>query len=186
MLSVGLILIAATSSAIAQQLSPETARSIGACADPSKLEKLCVDVLEKRSAPDASPYQYYYEMRIHEAACADPEKDSEEVVARKIRHMWSSLRSHLRCNTTDFEIPRGSVLKYAIRMKAFDLITQAAGAWRVELNWVDDSDGRTLLDYVEVEIARNAGNNVEPILKNYYRILRNAGARHRIELGTAK
>lgn len=152
------------------------------CADKAKLEKICLDVLSKSSAPDESPFQYSYEMKLHAAACANPEIENEEAVNRKIRAMWKRLENDLICNTTDFDVPRGSILKYAVKMRAFDLVSQAAESWKVNLNRVDEADGRTLLDYVRSEIEKNKGTNLEPVLKGYYKVLQRSGAKHKAEL----
>lgn len=156
--------------------------AMSGCADASKLRGICLTVMDKRAAAHDSPYMYEYERMIHEAACADPEKDSEEIVYKKIRTMWSKLDKELKCDTANWEVSRGGILKYAVKMQAFDLISSAAELWELNLNTTDPSDDRTLLDYVEHEIKRNKGNRFEPILKGYYTILRKAGAKHKKEL----
>jgi len=156
--------------------------AMSGCADASKLVGICLDVLDKSSAPVDSPYMYNYDKKIHEAACADPEKDSEEIVNKKIRNMWSKLDKDLKCDRANWEVPKGGILKYAVKMQAFDLISSAAEIWKLDLNITDPTDDRTLLDYVEHEINRNKGDRLERILKGYYQILRKAGAKHKKEL----
>lgn len=175
-------LMAVVDTCVATPVTIEEARRIGACADASKLEKICLAITDKTAAPDESPLQYRYEEKLYAAACADPKRDSPAVVAKKIRFMWGKLTPNLRCARVDFDVSNGSILKYAVRMKAFDLIDQAAKTWQVDLNVVDSSDRRTLLDYVQKEMDRNRGTSLEDVLRNYYELLRGHGARHLSEL----
>ena len=54
--------------------------------------------------------------------------------------------------------------------------------WKVNLNKVDKTDGRTVLDYIKDQIERNKGLATEPVLQGYYNQLKKAGAKHRVEL----
>lgn len=194
-----LLLLAVSLQGFAKELPPEDcaedsavekhAKSIlkvtsamSGCADASKLVGICGDVFQQSQASHDTPYMYEYERKLHEAACADPEKDSEEIVNKKLQNMWIKLDKNLKCDTANWEVPKGNILKYAIKVKSFDLITSAAELWHVNLNSIDSTDSRTLLDYVESEMERNKGDRLEGVLKGYYKILRNAGAKHRKEL----
>ena len=156
--------------------------AMSGCADASKLRGICGDVFQQSKAPRESPFMYQYEIKLHQAACADPEKDSEEIVNKKLQNMWIKLDKELKCDTANWEVANGNILKYAIAVKSFDLITSAAELWHVNLNSIDSTDSRTLLDYVESEMQRNKGDRMEDVLKGYYKILRKAGAKHRKEL----
>ena len=152
----------------------------GGCAKAEKLNNLCVDIAERVEEPIESPFAYRYERLVHEAACADPEKDSEDLINRKIQSMWVKLDP--KCNNANFDVPRGSVLKYSILTRNYDFISLAAEIWKVNLNAIDPSDNRTLLDYIQKEAERNKGTKAETILKGYYKTLRELGAKHRSEL----
>lgn len=152
----------------------------GGCAKAEKLDNLCVDIAERVEEPIESPFAYRYERLVHEAACADPEKDSEDLINRKIQSMWVKLDP--KCNNANFDVPRGSVLKYSILTRNYDFISLAAEIWKVNLNAIDPSDNRTLLDYIQKEAERNKGTKAETILKGYYKTLRDLGAKHRNEL----
>lgn len=97
---------------------------------------------------------------IHEAACADPKTETEEVVRRKIQKMWSLYEDHFHCSTFTFNVSAGSAMKYAAHR-------------------------RTLLDYVKDEMSRT-GKVGERKYKSYYTRLRKAGAKHRRELPDAE
>ncbi|HEY0914241.1 MAG TPA: hypothetical protein VGE22_05170 [Solimonas sp.] len=126
-------------------------------------------------------YQFRYQKIVSEAACAKS-SDSEAVASAKVRAMWEQFEDRLTCNHVRFDVQNGSVLKYAASARFKDLLFDAAVIWKVDLNRVDQSDGRTLLDYVGKEIEQNKGTAIEPKLKSYYDMLRTAGAKHRSEL----
>jgi hypothetical protein len=154
----------------------------GACADKDKLRGICGDILQKTNTRKGSPYMYEYERKIHEAACADLSKESEETANAKIRYMWSRLEDELTCDSMAFSVPRANILKYAVGMKSWYLVTSAAEAWQVNLNRVDQSDNATVLDYIKQQMDINKGRPLERELKSYYDLLRNHGAKHRTEL----
>ena len=152
------------------------------CPNPKKLRGLCmfVDSKEKDPSPQGR-FVWKYQRKLLEAACADPAKDSEEVIGRKISKMWKDNEAILICNNTKFDVANGSILKFAVNLK-FDEFLIDATHWKVNLNKVDEMDGRTLQDYLRAQIERNKGLPAEPTLKQYYIMLRKAGAKHKSEL----
>lgn len=154
----------------------------GPCPDPSKLLGICGDISRQSQADPEGPYEYDYEQKIYEAACADPEKPED---IKKIQTMWMKLDKNLKCQSAgDFIVGEGSVLKYAVRMQTYDLLDRAASIWKVNLNVIDGSGKHngTLLDYVQYEINEQQGKTQEMALRTYYNILRRSGAKHKSEL----
>ena len=126
-------------------------------------------------------YEFHYQKLVNEAACVDS-SDADEVRGEKIRRMWKANEDKLVCNSPRFDVQQGNVLKYAASVRFEDFLFDAAMIWKVDLNRVDPSDGRTVLDYVQKELERNKGTSVESKLRSYYDMLRTSGARHRSEL----
>lgn len=152
------------------------------CSDPKKLRGLCMNVGAFDEEPEPSGrYIWTYQRKILEAACVDLEKDSEEVIAQKISRVWNENEDSLVCSSTRFDVPRGNILKFAVNMKFTAFIGDMI-QWKVNLNKVDATDNKTVLDYIEDQIQRNKGYSVEQTLNMYYRVLREAGAKHRREL----
>ena len=152
------------------------------CPNPKKLRGLCMFVDSKEKDPNPQGrFVWKYQRKLLEAACADPAKDSEEVIGRKISKMWKDNEAILICNNTKFDVANGSILKFAVNLK-FDEFLIDATHWKVNLNKVDEMDGRTLQDYLRAQIERNKGLPAEPTLKQYYIMLRKAGAKHKSEL----
>jgi hypothetical protein len=72
-------------------------------------------------------------------------------------------------------------VKWAVSYKFYDFINDII-KWGINLNRVDEADGRTALDYALFHIQRNKGNAMEPVYQDIYDTLRKAGAKHRREL----
>src|SRR5690606_25460053 len=99
----------------------------------------------------------------------------------KIRDTWMVMEDELVCDSTQVDVLKGNILKYAVSNKFDDFIEDAI-EWKVNLNHIDHSDNRTVLDYISFHIERNKGNALEPIFNHYYKILKRSGAKHKSEL----
>jgi hypothetical protein len=153
------------------------------CPNSTDTQFLCSAVSGMLEDKDPnSNYSYKYERIIYEASCVDIVNDSEKVISQKVNKMWQKYGSSFTCNSTQFDVTDGSILKFVIKKKFSDFLFDAAQVWKIDLNQVDESDGRTLVDYVEKEIRRNKGNANEPVLKQYLKVLVDAGAKRRSEL----
>ena len=152
------------------------------CPNPKKLRGLCMFVDSKEKDPNPQGrFVWKYQRKLLEAACADPTKDSEEEIGRKIAKLWKDNEATLICNNTKFDVGNGNIIKFAVNLK-FDEFVIDVTQWGVDLNKIDEMDGRTVLDYVAMQIQENEGLASEPVLKRYYAMLKKAGAKHRVEL----
>jgi hypothetical protein len=168
-----ILLLGSALPCLAQQKAPT-------CQNGDKLPNICM-AIGTASTDNTARYQFTYQRIISDAACVTPE-DSEEEAGRKIREMWTQYEDKLICNNTRFDVQNGSMLKFAASARFEDFLFDASMIWKVNLNRVDPSDGRTVLDYVQKEIERNRGTSIESKLESYYDMLRTAGAKHRSEL----
>ena len=110
--------------------------------------------------------------------------DSIEVRKQKIQREWVDSLQNLNCSSPGFSVMNGSLTKFAI-LKNFDsFIVDIACNWQVDLNHIDEVDGRSALDYVrdERELASASGSPTANKLGSYYKIMRKSGARHAREL----
>lgn len=156
------------------------------CPNPGNLAGQCVLVNGQTLDPNPiSPkYKYLYERYFFEAACADPNVDSPEVLQRKMAAMWIKYQDMLRCTNVQFELGQGSIMKFAVAQK-FDRFIWDIVQWGVPLNLTDPNDHRTILDYTDDELAANRGNALESTLQQYHNFLVKAGAKHVSELEKA-
>lgn len=152
------------------------------CPNPKKLENICMTLPARTMDPKPKgDYVYMYQRKLLDAACVDVEKDSEEKINEKVQQMWTASADILKCESIQFDVTGGNILKYAVSTK-FDEFLDDAIYWKVNLNKVDASDQRTVLDYVKYQIEKNKGSNIESKLQHYYKILKDAGAKHKSEL----
>ena len=153
------------------------------CPNLSKLKGICVDISSKTTdLSNPEQYSYAYEKKIYEAACVDFTKDNAQIARQKLAALWDKHQDQFKCDSADFSVTQGSILKYAIEMKTYGFLDNAVKTWKLNLNYVDSSDKKTVLDYVETKLIQYRGTNAEPVLKNYYDILRRNGAKKSSEL----
>lgn len=154
------------------------------CPNLKKLDNICISINNRTKDPKPKgDYYYMYQRKMLDAACVDVEKDSEEIIGEKIRKMWDAAfaQKKLNCHSIQFYPSGGNVLKFAVSTKFNEFIEDAIW-WKVNLNFIDDVDKETVLDYVKNEIEKNKGFNIVSKLEYYYKILREAGAKHAAEL----
>lgn len=160
----------------------ELTQEVTACPNPKKLRGLCMLIDSKEKDPNPQGrFVFKYQRKFLEAACVDVKKDSEEEIAKKISKVWQENEQTLICNNTKFDVANGNIIKFAANLK-FDEFMIDMTMWKVNLNRVDEMDGRTVLDYIQTQIGRNKGLASEPVLKRYYDMMKKAGAKHKSEL----
>jgi hypothetical protein len=151
-----------------------------------RLTNICssISAFDKDPAPRGD-YSYMYQRKIYDAACVDLQKDSEALMKRKIQEMWRiderQPRPRMTCNNLQFDVAAGNILKFAVSTR-FQEFLEDAEYWGVNLNRVDASDQRTVLDYLKDELDRTSHPSTRSTLQVYYNTLRRAGAKHRAEL----
>ncbi len=144
--------------------------------DITKIQGLCRGITESELSNFGEKRMYLYEKMIYEASCGEP-TDSKDVLFAKAQQFWNSHRELLTCENGAFGSKK-NVLKYAVKMKTLLLLKRAAKDWQIDLNYADNSDQLTILDYVDVERKRLAGTEDAHELDNTYEILLSAGAKH--------
>jgi len=155
------------------------------CPDPLKLKNICMMVGNRMPAPKPhGEIVYRYQLALREAACV-AENEVPSKVSEKVRLAWQASENLLVCNSVQFDVMAGNLLKFAVSKKNDDFIDDVIG-WGVNLNRIDPSDQRTVLDYIKFHIDRNKGNELEGKFEIYYNQFRKAGAKHSSELETSR
>lgn len=149
------------------------------CPNRTKLRGLCM-LVSNRVKDSSGKNKWLYQAKLLEAACVS-ENDSEEKKNEKIRHAWTTYEEDLKCSGAQFDVTRGNILKWGVSYQFEDFIKDVL-KYKVNLNRVDESDGRTVLDYIKFHLDRNKGNGMEMYYKDYYERFRAAGAKHKSEL----
>jgi hypothetical protein len=123
---------------------------------------------------------YQYQTMLYEAAGVTPQ-DSPEVAYERTKVFLNTNAASLVCNIVNFNPRNGNIYKLAVACQADGFINDALDNWHVDLNQVDATDGKTVLDYITDRRA-TAGPTFARILDRYYARFRAAGARHASEL----
>ena len=124
---------------------------------------------------------YQHQTMVYEAAGVLA-GDSPEVAYEKARRLLDANAPSLTCNLVNFNPRNGNVYKLAVARQADEFINDALNDWHVDLNQIDATDGKTVLDYISDRRA-TAGPTFARTLDRYYTRFRAAGARHARELG---
>ena len=152
------------------------------CANETARRGICAAVSNRdQTETEPQKYPYRYQRKIFEASCVDMYRDSDEEIARKVSAMWAKNADKLTCTDTSFDVEKGSIIKYAVNAKFENFIYDVI-SWKVDLNRIDESDNRTVLDYIQDQIRSYKGLPTERDLRIYYELFRKAGAKHRSEL----
>jgi len=152
-------------------------RTGGECPAAINVAALCNevnDMLQPPGLPDGLRYGYQY--RIRTSACV-VSADPPQVVQSKIRDFWKRRQSSLTCNLLGFSVRNGSILKLALERDNMAFLDDAVRRWKVDLNYVDAADNRTVLDYAQDELVRTKGTSIEPLMKRHVEWLRRFGAK---------
>ncbi|QDC36218.1 hypothetical protein [Sphingobium fuliginis] len=153
------------------------------CPDLSKLTGICDNVYGRdRDNSDPENFSYAYERKIYQASCVDFKSDTQAEARQKIQALWRNHQDRLQCDGANFPVANGSILKFAVEMQATVFVTNATRFWGLDLNIVDQSDGKTVLDYTRDRIEAYRGTPAESTLRNYYSDFRRYGAKHASEL----
>ena len=141
--------------------------------DPAALQGICGDIRSKNSAR--------YEWRVETAAGVLPSDSAAEIRAKA-----SAMFAEFQPQCSGFNVSRGGVLKYAVASRTYDFVYLAVSRWGFDLNVIDASDGRTVLDYVNDEMAKNLGRPAEAEFVSYRDLLTRAGARTTAQLNAGE
>ena len=151
-----------------------TAEEEDECPNARPLRGICSHVI----SPELYDNEYSYVTKIKKAACVKPD-DSEEVAHKKIREAWLKYEDRLICDTIAFSLRGGSILKAAtvsLNKNFYNHVVK----WGVNLNRIDPTDGKTVLDFIQDKLKENPPN-IE-FYRAYYKVLKEHGAKHAIEI----
>lgn len=141
-----------------------------------RISRLCVDISSQ--AESIAGNRYSYQDVIYGAASTTANSPDRN---EKIKALWEKNRVRLICNNLQFDVADGNILKYAVVMLFHSFIYDVID-WGIPLNTVDQSDGKTVLDYVEDVLARSNGSPLQHYYEMYRRQLLMAGAKRAREL----
>lgn len=157
-------------------------QEIDECPAPSEAQiaELCLNVRfsERDPAPDSLGYTYH--RSLWNMACAKPKIDSAQVGREKVRAMWNKYKEDIRCPIgTNSPSEDLNITKFAIDSTNHRFTSELVISYKLDFNFIDKKDGKTLLDFVQKRIEdekryiptseiklREYGNLYQAIVKN--------------------
>ncbi len=150
---------------------------------PTDYKAFCdsISIQEKPTNADKEYFSYGYEKRLMDLSCADVSKEPREVAAEKVSKMWSKYNKNFRCQSSTFNVEKGSVLKFAVVQGFAPFLETIVGTYQMDINFVDPADNKNVLDYVNAELkkalATEGPNHPRvKVLKEYKELLQDLGA----------
>lgn len=127
------------------------------CPDPGNdVRQLCdYLVLQTKARGTATDtVEYFYEQLLWEFACAKMGVDDLETAKKKIQVFWNRYKTKCTCNSVNFPVKDGSVLKYSINHKFLEFIDMLVTNYELDINFIDPADNKNLLDYFDEEVTK--------------------------------
>jgi hypothetical protein len=145
--------------AIANEIELEINRQDGdTCKEPSvsDYKLLCSEMTAKTKAIGTATdtVEYRYEQIIWKVACAKMGRDDLETAKRKIQVWWNKYKTNCKCDSINFTVPNGNLLKFSINQSLPDFINTLVVNYDLDINFIDPTDGKNVLDYLNDEIQR--------------------------------
>lgn len=160
------------------------------CPQPTaeQFSNLCVAIYQKNEASKYPNASFQYQEVLWEMACVDPLNDSKEERTKKIQCVWNKYRTLFRCYGYPTSIASdANVTKFSMDTGFTPFLTDCIRYNNLDMNFIDPADGKTLLDWMKERI--NYFRHLPPVdlpkveeYERYYKLLRDNGAKHKIEL----
>jgi len=101
--------------------------------------------------------------------------------------MWLKSREHFQCSNEGFSISNGNVTKFSVDIGFSYFLISAVKYYKLDMNFKDKADGKTILDFLSSEIERYENTSVDNRIKvkeyqRIYELLKINGAKHSWEL----
>jgi hypothetical protein len=165
------------------------ANSSDICPEPSKndFELVCDNVYTKKVSGDETELNYKYQETLWKMSCARDGSDSLEEARKKIQLMWNKYRTSFSCNYPGLKVPQGNVTKMSVDTGFTTFLMDAVKEYKLDMNFKDPIDGKTVLDFINEEIANLKRSSVDLSFKikeyeSLYKLLQANGAKHSRDL----
>ena len=131
------------------------------CPEPERVDyaKICSYTRDKKIAEEESPVNYLFQEKLLEMSCVDLKNDSQETIIQKVNCMWNKYKTKFACDSLEFNVPNGNVLKFTLNFNFADFIYTMGNCYNVDFTFVDPADGKTLLEYLDKEISNTNMKN---------------------------
>jgi hypothetical protein len=116
-------------------------------------------------------------------SCAKEGVDDMETARKKIPCMWNKNRKFFSCDYPGMMVPKGNITKFSLEASFPDFLITAAKDYKLDMNFKDPQDDRTILDFVRDKIIQMKNSPVDMTLRiqeyeRLYKMLQENGAKH--------
>lgn len=124
---------------------------------------------------------YAHEVILRSAAGVTAGDTPNQAMA-KLQRFWIENRANLKCSLLGISIRNGNVAKLAFERGSNIVIANFLRRWNLDMNFIDPADGKTVLDYVEAQLAESRGEPIEGVMQRNRDLLIRFGAKRANEL----
>jgi hypothetical protein len=158
------------------------------CPKPTRAQftRVCDSIYGNKIPTDGSGLGNKYQEDLWEMSCATPNKDSIEEASKKIQNMWNKSREEFSCqNFSGVSLRNANVAKFSIDVGYPSFLIKAVKTYKLDLNFKDPADGKTVLDFIDEQKIIYEKIGYEKKVKEYnkiYKLLLDSGAKHAKDL----
>jgi hypothetical protein len=155
------------------------------CPKPNRADFaiLCNEVYERKPSSEESELAYRYQQELWRMSCAIEGIDNMETAKKKIQCMWNKNKLSFSCDYPGMTVPDGNITKFSLETNFPDFLITAAKDYKLDMNFKDPQDNRTILDFVRDKIIQMKKAPVDMTMKiqeyeRLYKMLQENGAKH--------
>ena len=147
------------------------------------LETLCKDIYERKPSSEESELAFKYQQALWRMSCAKEGVDDMETARKKIQCMWNKNRKSFSCDYPGMTVPGGNITMFSLEANFPEFLRDAVKDYKLDMNFKDPKDDRTILDFVRDKIIqmKNAPVDMTPKIQEYerlYKMLQENGTKH--------
>jgi hypothetical protein len=134
----------------------EVTEKVKECPKPTakQITTVCNSIYAKKDPTDEENFGFQFQEDFWEMSCASVGKDTPEQAKQKIQKMWNTSREEFRCDGhSDVTLHNANVLKFSVDTGFSEFLFTAIKKYELDVNFKDPTDGKTVLDFVEAELA---------------------------------
>lgn len=116
-------------------------------------------------------------------SCAKDGVDDLQTARKKIQCMWNKYRTSIACDFPGLSVPKGNIVKSSLEINFSVFLYDAVKDYKLDMNFKDPVDNRTILDFIKDQIAYIKKSPVDMSMKineyeHLYKLLKDNGAKH--------
>jgi hypothetical protein len=126
------------------------------CPQPTEkqFETVCNSIYAKKDAIEGSLFGFQFQEDLWEMSCAKVGVDTPEQAKNKIKCMWNKYKVEFRCyGHSDVTLHNANVLKFSVDTGFSEFLFTTVKKYELNVNFKDPTDNKTILDFVESELA---------------------------------